>query len=171
MDESDEVAVVFGGSAEEFKLRVVLLSFTQSHQKVFTVFGTILSSVLYNGLISFRHLLRHLSDIFLRVWLFQFHKYLRKQGLLLIDGSFLDFRFRRWCLLLFDVLFGLLRLHALDHLFADFGDSVVVEGAVGTVEFEEGELWFILLPLGEDLLEIRAIDSHVLCCLIDKFWS
>jgi hypothetical protein len=72
-------------------------------------------------------------------------------------------------LLLFDVLFGLLWLHTLEHGFADLCNAVVVEGTVGTVEFEEGELWLVLLSLGEDLLEIGAVDGHVLGCLVDQF--
>lgn len=70
--------MVFGGGAEELELRVVLLSLAESHQKVFTIFGTILSSVLDNGLIPLRQLFRQFSDVLLGVWLFKLHEDLRE---------------------------------------------------------------------------------------------
>ena len=46
---------------------------------------------------------------------------------------------------------------------------MVVVGAVGTVDFEEGKLGLVLFPLDQDFLELRAVEGYVLRGRLDEF--
>lgn len=59
--------------------------------------------------------------------------------------------------------------HSLDHLFADFCHTMVVVGAVGTVNSEESKLRLMLFSFDEYFLELGAIQSYVLGSCFDKF--
>lgn len=60
-------------------------------------------------------------------------------------------------------------LDALEELFADFSDSMVVVGAVGVGGLEESELWFVLLSFDEYLLEVQAVEGDVFSSLFEHF--
>ena len=133
---------------------IVLFALTEGHHEIFAIFGTILSSVLNDSLISFGQFFWKLGYVFLGIRLLQFDKYFRKECFLLIVGRCLLYFGFRWLLLLFDILFRLLRLHALKQLFAYLSYSMVIERTIWAVKFEEGKLWFMLFTLGENLLKI-----------------
>jgi hypothetical protein len=45
---------------------------------------------------------------------------------------------------------------------------VVVVGAVGTVDLEEGELGLVLLALNQDFLEFGAVQRHVFGSFLEQ---
>ncbi len=47
---------------------------------------------------------------------------------------------------------------------------MVVVGAVGAVDLEEGKLRLVLFALDQNLLEFRAVQRHVLCSFLKKFY-
>jgi hypothetical protein len=146
-------------------LRVVFLSLAQGYQEVLAVFGCVLGSVLDDCLFSLAQLLGKLSQIFFRVRLLQFNKdLLQKAGLLWLRLFLILLDWDR--LLYLGLLFGFVSDDALNQLLTDLCNSMIVVGPIGTVNFEEGELWFMLLSLNEYFFELGAIECDVLCCLL-----
>jgi hypothetical protein len=74
LDQPAEVAVALGGGTQELELRVVLLPLRQRQQEVAPIAGSILRSVLDDGLLSFSQLLRQLGYVLLGVRLTQLHE-------------------------------------------------------------------------------------------------
>lgn len=82
-DQRHEVAVVLRGSAQELKLRIVLLPLAEGQQEVLAVLSSVLSSVLDHGHFSLGDPLGELGDVLLRIWFLQLGEDLFEKALLL----------------------------------------------------------------------------------------
>lgn len=109
--------------------------------------------MLDHGLFTLSQLLGQLRYVLFGVWLLQLLEYFLEKGALPLCFFQLC---GRWCISL-GLFLGLFVSNTLDKLLANFSDSVVIVGAVGTFCLEEGELWFVLLAFNQDFLEFGAV--------------